>query len=113
MERSKAVMGVYIACAAAACTAAAVIATQRCKVRSQKKTARKILVEFQEACDTPLARLRQVVDAMAVEMHAGLVSDGGSKLKMLPTYIDRLPDGYSNAPCIALGTKSFLVFRFL
>jgi len=92
--RSKVMAGVYVACAAAACTAAAVIVTQRFKARSQKQTARKILVEFQEACETPMARLRQVVDAMAVEMHAGLVSEGGSKLKMLPTYIDRLPDGY-------------------
>jgi hexokinase len=84
---------VYIACAAAACAAAAVVVSQRVKVRSQKCTARKILLEFQEACDTPVARLRQVVDAMAVEMHAGLVSEGGSKLKMLPTFIDHLPDG--------------------
>lgn len=93
MAQSKAMAGVYIACAAAACAAAAVVVTKRVKVRSQKHTARKILLEFQEACDTPLARLRQVVDAMAVEMHAGLVSEGGSKLKMLPTFIDRLPDG--------------------
>jgi len=38
--------------------------------------------------------LRQVVDAMAVEMHAGLVSEGGSRLKMLPSYVDQLPEGY-------------------
>jgi hexokinase len=93
MAQSKVMMGVYIACAAAACAAAAVVVAKRVKMRSQKKTARKILHEFQEACDTPLARLRQVVDAMAVEMHAGLVSEGGSKLKMLPTFVDRLPDG--------------------
>lgn len=91
--RSKVMAGAYVACAAAACAVAAVIVKQRCKVRSQKKTARRILLEFQEACETPLSRLRQVVDAMAIEMHAGLVSEGGSKLKMLPTYIDRLPDG--------------------
>ncbi|GER38404.1 hexokinase, partial [Striga asiatica] len=40
-----------------------------------------------------LLRLRQVVDAMAVEMHAGLASEGGSKLKMLLTYICDLPTG--------------------
>jgi hexokinase len=89
----KAMAGVAIACAAAACAAAAVVVTQRVRVRSQRYTARKILVEFQEACDTPVARLRQVVDAMAVEMHAGLVSEGGSKLKMLPTFVDHLPHG--------------------
>jgi len=91
--RSKVMAGVNVACTAAMCTIAALIVKQRCKVRSQKQTARRILLEFQEACETPLARLRQVVDAMAIEMHAGLVSEGGSKLKMLPTYIDRLPDG--------------------
>jgi len=37
--------------------------------------------------------LRQV-DAMAVEMHAGLASEGNSELKMLLTYVDKLPNGY-------------------
>ncbi|XP_024360110.1 hexokinase-1 isoform X2 [Physcomitrium patens] len=98
---------------AAACAAAAVIVSRRLKVRSQKCTARKILLEFQEACYTPLARLRQVVDAMAVEMHAGLVSEGGSKLKMLPTYIDRLPDGHERGLYYAvdLGGTNFRVLR--
>lgn len=93
MTKSKAIASVYIACAAAACAAAAVVVTRRVRVRSQKCTARKILHEFEDACDTPLVRLRQVVDAMAVEMHAGLVSEGGSKLKMLPTFVDHLPHG--------------------
>lgn len=93
MGGSKVMAGVYVAAAAAACAAAAVVVANRVKVRSQKRTARRILQEFQEACETPVARLRQVVDAMAVEMHAGLVSEGGSKLKMLPAFVDRLPDG--------------------
>ncbi|CAD6269156.1 unnamed protein product [Miscanthus lutarioriparius] len=38
--------------------------------------------------------LRQVVHTMVVEMHAGLASDGGSKLKMLLTFVDALPTGY-------------------
>lgn len=113
MAESKAMAGVYIACAAAACAAAAVLVTKRVKVRSQKCTARKILLEFQEACDTPLVRLRQVVDAMAVEMHAGLVSEGGSKLKMLPTFVDRLPDGTEKGLYYAvdLGGTNFRVLR--
>jgi hypothetical protein len=53
-----------------------------------------LLREFEEGCATPPARLRQVVDAMVVEMHAGLASDGGSKLKMLLTFVDALPNGY-------------------
>lgn len=113
MGQSKVLVGVYIACAAAACATAAVAVTQRLKVRAQKCTARKILVEFQEACETPLPRLRQVVDAMAVEMHAGLVSEGGSKLKMLPTFIDRLPNGSEKGLYYAvdLGGTNFRVLR--
>lgn len=113
MVLSKAMAGVYIACAAATCAAAAVVVTKRVKVRSQKRTARKILMEFQEACDTPLGRLRHVVDAMAVEMHAGLVSEGGSKLKMLPTFIDHLPDGHEKGLFYAvdLGGTNFRVLR--
>ncbi|KAH7511343.1 hypothetical protein FEM48_ZijujUnG0025100 [Ziziphus jujuba var. spinosa] len=33
---------------------------------------------------------------MAVEMHAGLASEGGSKLKMLLTFVDTLPNGRCN-----------------
>lgn len=54
----------------------------------------KILEEFEEGCATPVEKLRQVVDAMAVEMHAGLASEGGSKLKMLLTFVQNLPNGY-------------------
>ncbi|KAJ8430587.1 hypothetical protein Cgig2_001014 [Carnegiea gigantea] len=58
------------------------------RVRSRRKWMRVVglLKELEQACQTPLSRLRQVVDAMAVEMHASLVSEGGSKLKMLLTY---------------------------
>ncbi|KAK4408295.1 Hexokinase-3 [Sesamum angolense] len=48
-------------------------------------------------CATSVGRLRQVVDAMAVEMHAGLASEGGSKLKMLLTYVHKLPTGISSS----------------
>ncbi len=50
--------------------------------------------ELEEGCDTPVGRLKQVVDAVAVEMHAGLASEGGSKLRMLLTFVDNLPSGY-------------------
>jgi len=51
------------------------------------------LREVEEGCESSVERLRQVVDAMAVEMHAGLASEGGSKLKMLLTHVHNLPDG--------------------
>uniref|UniRef100_A0A453GL87 Phosphotransferase n=2 Tax=Aegilops tauschii subsp. strangulata TaxID=200361 RepID=A0A453GL87_AEGTS len=68
---------------------------------------------FEEGCATPPARLRQVVDAMVVEMHAGLASDGGSKLKMLLTLVDALPNGDEEGVCYAidLGGMDFRVLR--
>ncbi|KAF2312100.1 hypothetical protein GH714_028053 [Hevea brasiliensis] len=53
------------------------------RVRSRRKwrSVVGVLRELEESCETPVGRLRQVVDAMAVEMHAGLASEGGSKLK--------------------------------
>jgi len=54
-----------------------------------------ILREVEEKCGTPIGKLRQVADAMLVEMHAGLASEGGSKLKMLISYVDNLPTGYT------------------
>ncbi|MFS7957103.1 putative hexokinase [Helianthus anomalus] len=56
--------------------------------------AMEILKEFEDKCGTPISKLWQVADAMRVEMHAGLASNGGSKLKMLINYVDNLATGY-------------------
>ncbi|KAL3744870.1 hypothetical protein ACJRO7_014043 [Eucalyptus globulus] len=55
--------------------------------------AAEMVKELEEKCGTPVWKLRQVAEAMVVEMHAGLASDGGSKLKMLISYVDSLPTG--------------------
>lgn len=52
-----------------------------------------VMKEVEEGCEMRVERLRQIVDAMAVEMHAGLASEGGSKLKMLLTHVHNLPNG--------------------
>lgn len=54
-----------------------------------------------------------MVDAMAVEMHAGLASEGGSKLKMLLTFVDNLPNGSEKGTYYALhlGGTNFRVLR--
>ncbi|CAL0309175.1 unnamed protein product [Lupinus luteus] len=53
-----------------------------------------IVKELKEQCETPLGKLREVADAMNVEMHAGLHSEGASPmLKMLITYVQNLPTG--------------------
>jgi hexokinase len=50
---------------------------------------------------------------MAVEMHAGLASEGGSKLKMLLTFVDSLPTGDEKGTYYALdlGGTNFRVLR--
>jgi hexokinase len=86
--------GVAAGCAAAACVIAAALVSRRVKSHRRWHRAAELVAEFEDDCATSVGRLKQVVDAMVVEMHAGLASDGGSKLKMLLTYVDSLPDGY-------------------
>ncbi|RWV88507.1 hypothetical protein GW17_00049397, partial [Ensete ventricosum] len=65
-------------------------------MRSSGRCARAaaLLKELEERCATPLGKLRQVADAMTVEMHAGLASECGSNLEMFISYVDKLPTGY-------------------
>ncbi|KAJ1388733.1 Hexokinase, N-terminal [Sesbania bispinosa] len=72
-----------------------------------------ILKELEEKCATPTWKLKQVADAMTVEMHAGLASEGGSKLKMLITFVDNLPTGNEEGVFYALdlGGTNFRVLR--
>lgn len=88
-------LGVAVGVAVATCAVAAVMVGRRVRRRRRWKRVVAVLEEFEEACATHVGRLRQVVDAMAVEMHAGLASEGGSKLKMLLTFVDALPNGYN------------------
>lgn len=55
-----------------------------------------ILTKLHKDCATPLPVLRHVADSMAADMRAGLAADGGSDLKMIPSYVDALPTGYVN-----------------
>ncbi|KAM0947862.1 putative hexokinase [Dioscorea sansibarensis] len=107
------VLGLAVGCAVVACGIAAVAVGRR--VRSRRSWTRAVAVvrDFEEGCATPYSRLRQVVDAMAVEMHAGLASDGGSKLKMLLTFVDALPDGNETGTFYALdlGATTFRVLK--
>lgn len=86
--------GVAVGVAVATCAVAAVMVGRRVRRRRRWTRVVAVLEEFEESCATHVGRLRQVVDAMAVEMHAGLASEGGSKLKMLLTFVDTLPNGY-------------------
>ncbi|XP_076916080.1 hexokinase-3-like [Bidens hawaiensis] len=106
-------LGLAVTCAAASCAIAAVMAARR--VRSRRRWWRVVTAvdEFELTASTPVGRLKQVVDAMAVEMHAGLASEGGSKLKMLLTFVDKLPDGSESGIYYALhvGGTNFRILR--
>ncbi|XP_021843292.1 hexokinase-3 isoform X2 [Spinacia oleracea] len=105
--------GVAVGIAAVSCAVAAAVVGKR--VRSRRKWMRVVgvLKELEEGCGTPVSRLKHVVDAMAVEMHAGLASERGSKLKMLLTFVDKLPTGSEKGIYYALdlGGTNFRVLR--
>ncbi|XP_044496906.1 hexokinase-1-like [Mangifera indica] len=106
---------VVVACAAAVAVglAAAVVVRRRMKREGKWGKAREILKELEEKCGTPVVKLKQVADAMTVEMHAGLASEGGSKLKMIISHVDCLPTGNEKGVFYALdlGGTNFRVLR--
>ncbi|KAE9612861.1 putative hexokinase [Lupinus albus] len=107
------VVGVTVSVAVTACAVAALVVGERVRGRKKWKKVMNVLRELEEGCDTRVERLKQVVDAMAVEMHAGLASEGGSKLKMLLTFVDNLPSGTERGTYYALhlGGTNFRVLR--
>ncbi|XP_010526433.1 PREDICTED: hexokinase-1 [Tarenaya hassleriana] len=111
----KVVVGAAIVGAAVVCAAAALMVRRRMRSSGKWARAMAILRAFEEDCATPIAKLRQVADALTVEMHAGLASEGGSKLKMLISYVDNLPTGDEKGLFYALdlGGTNFRVMRVL
>ncbi|KAF5748537.1 hexokinase [Tripterygium wilfordii] len=109
----KAAVGAAVVCAAVVCAGAALYVQHRMRSSGKWARAMAILKEFEDKCGTPISKLRQVADAMTVEMHAGLASEGGSKLKMLISYVDNLPTGDEEGLFYALdlGGTNFRVLR--
>ncbi|WJX86259.1 Hexokinase isoenzyme 2 [Trifolium repens] len=111
-------MGKVVVCATvigatAACAVATVLIHRYVKKSKRWGKAKAILKEFEEKCATPSLKLKQVADAMTVEMHAGLASEGGSKLKMLISFVDNLPTGNEEGLyySLDLGGTNFRVLR--
>ncbi|KAM7502496.1 hypothetical protein LguiB_001400 [Lonicera macranthoides] len=106
-------VGLAMGCAVALSAMAAVMVAKRVRSRRRWRRVVRVMEELEEGCSTSVGRLRQVVDAMAVEMHAGLASEGGSKLKMVLTFIDHLPNGCEKGTYYALhlGGTDFRVLR--
>ncbi|PNX73033.1 hexokinase-1-like protein [Trifolium pratense] len=86
-------IGTAAVCAAAAALAATAVMGHRIKGSDKWGQSEDIVKVFGEECRTPIENLKKVAEAMVVEMHAGLASEGGSKLKMLISYVDNLPSG--------------------
>ncbi|PON45179.1 Hexokinase [Parasponia andersonii] len=109
----KVAVGAAVVCAAAVCAAAALVVRHRMRSSGKWARAMAVLREFEEKCSTPIGKLKQVADAMTVEMQAGLASEGGSKLKMLISYVDNLPTGDEKGLFYALdlGGTNFRVLR--
>ncbi|KAF4354873.1 hypothetical protein F8388_003006 [Cannabis sativa] len=109
----KVAVGAAVVGAATVCAAAALVVRHRMISSGKWARALAIVKEFDDNCSTPIGKLRQVADAMTVEMHAGLASEGGSKLKMLISYVDNLPTGDEKGLFYALdlGGTNFRVLR--
>ncbi|CAL1400363.1 unnamed protein product [Linum trigynum] len=112
MEK-KVVVTVVCVAAVAGAVAAGVVLRKKMNKDGKWGRAMEIVKELEEKCGTPTAKLKQVADAMVVEMHAGLASQGGSKLKMLISYVDNLPTGHESGLYYALdlGGTNFRVLR--
>ncbi|XP_068658964.1 hexokinase-3-like [Aristolochia californica] len=109
----KLALGVTVGLAVVSCTIAGILVNRTARRRRKWSRVVRVLKEFEEGCSTSIGRLRQVVDGMTVEMHAGLASDGGSKLKMLLTFVENLPTGNERGIYygLDLGGTNFRVLR--
>jgi hexokinase len=56
--------------------------------------AEQVVSDLRAKCETPPSMLREVAAEMAREMGAGLEKEGGSRVKMLLSYVDKLPTGF-------------------
>jgi len=79
-------LSVAVGCAAAVTCA---VAAALCRWNRAVEVVR----GFEKGCATPTERLQRVVNSLAVEMFAGLASEDASKVRMLLTCVDKLPDG--------------------
>ncbi|KAD4585191.1 hypothetical protein R6Q59_036118 [Mikania micrantha] len=109
----KVTVGLAVIGGAAVCAATMLVVRRYMQSSNQRVKSSYILKELEEKCATPSSKLRLIADAMSVEMHAGLASEGGSKLKMIISFVDNLPTGDEQGVYYALdlGGTNFRVLR--
>ncbi|KAG8085383.1 hypothetical protein GUJ93_ZPchr0010g10261 [Zizania palustris] len=102
-----------VGCAAVACAVAAEMAARRGMAWCRWYRAVEVVRDLEQRCATPTEQLQRVVNSLAVEMFAGLVTEGGSRVRMLLTCVDALPDGSEEGVyyAIDLGGTSFRVLK--
>ncbi|PWZ19606.1 Hexokinase-10 [Zea mays] len=107
-------LSVALGCAAAVtCAVATTLVARRAVARSRWSRAVAVVRRFEEDCATPTERLQRIVNSLSVEMFAGLASEGASKVRMLLTCVDTLPDGSEEGVyySVDLGGTSFRVMK--
>jgi hypothetical protein len=82
-------------CAALTCAFATALVASRVAAWRRWRRALAVVRDFEESFATPAERLQRVVNSLAIEMFAGLASEDASKVRMLLTCVDSLPDGYN------------------
>uniref|UniRef100_A0ACD5VH75 Uncharacterized protein n=1 Tax=Avena sativa TaxID=4498 RepID=A0ACD5VH75_AVESA len=72
-----------------------------------------VVADLRERCATPASLLHDVATEMADEMRAGLEKGDGSRIKMLLSYVDKLPTGREEGLFygLDLGGTNFRVLR--
>uniref|UniRef100_A0A0D9XD86 Phosphotransferase n=1 Tax=Leersia perrieri TaxID=77586 RepID=A0A0D9XD86_9ORYZ len=89
-------------------------ATPSSSSSSDVEAAKRVVSDLRDACATPATTLDAVAAAMVGEMDAGLAAEGGSsKVKMIVTFVDALPNGGEEGSFYALdlGGTNFRVLR--
>eukprot|EP00245_Coleochaete_scutata_P008341 TRINITY_DN251_c0_g1_i1.p1 TRINITY_DN251_c0_g1~~TRINITY_DN251_c0_g1_i1.p1 ORF type:complete len:514 (-),score=77.54 TRINITY_DN251_c0_g1_i1:368-1909(-) len=107
----------YLVCACAAAVSAYFFFQRHNQYFSWYIRVWKLMEKFRKSCETPTERLQSIVNSMVREMEIGLTHDteGAVPLKMLPSFVDNLPDGSETGLFYALdlGGTNFRVLRVM
>lgn len=98
----KVAFGLACGVAVAWCAVATVLVGRRIRRRMKWWRLVRVVKDFEHGCEATVWTLRQVASAMTVEMRAGLATHSGSKLEMLVTFVDKLPNGSEKGTYYAL-----------
>lgn len=82
-----------LACVAVLAMASVLLGWQKGRGGGGGGRVQALIYEFQHRCALPLHLLRKISEAMTLEMTAGLTTEGGSSMAMLPTFVEKMPTG--------------------